>query len=124
ASVELGREMGLDPQVLRSIAECREHADGSGLPNGLRSEQLSVPGQVLAIANRYMSLVCPPGGEPGLTPHQALQQMYGRERAHFDVELLARFVRLLGVYPPGSLVEPSDGRIALVVASRPGTALT
>ncbi|MCK7595386.1 HD-GYP domain-containing protein [Pseudomarimonas salicorniae] len=123
-SVELARQMGLDESVLRGIAEHREHADGSGLPAGLRGEQLSLPGQVLAIANRYMNLVCPAQADAGITPHQALQQMYGQERAHFDASLLARFVRLLGVYPPGTLVELSDRRIALVVASRPGAALT
>jgi putative nucleotidyltransferase with HDIG domain len=122
--LELGRQMGLEPAVLRSIAEHHEHADGSGFPEGLRAEQMSDAGKVLAITNRYVNLVCPQRSDQGLTPHQALQQMYGRERARFDATLLSRFVRLLGVYPPGSLVELSDGRIALVVASRPGASLT
>lgn len=122
--VELARSMGLDEAVVRCIAEHHECADGSGFPRGLRGDALSEPGKMLAIANRYMNLVCPQRSDAGLTPHQALQQMYGRERERFDTALLARFVRLLGVYPPGSLVELSDRRIALVVASRPGGALT
>lgn len=123
-SVELARAMGMGEAVVRAIAEHHEHADGSGYPAGLRGDQLSTPGKLLAITNRYVELVCPEQAAQGLTPHQALQQMYGRERAHFDTSLLARFVRVLGVYPPGSLVELSDGRKALVVASRPGAALT
>lgn len=122
--VRLARRMGLDEAIVRSIAEHHEHADGSGFPAGLRAEQMSEPGKVLAITNRYVNLVCPQQDSDGLTPHQAMQQMYGKERAHFDASLLARFVRLLGVYPPGSLVELSDGRFALVVASRPGASLT
>lgn len=120
----MAAEMGLEPEVVRSIAEHHEHADGSGFPSGLRGDALSESGKVLAIANRYMDLVCPQHAGDGLTPHQAMQQMYGRERAHFDATLLSRFVRLLGVYPPGSLVELNDERVALVVASRPGAALT
>lgn len=122
--VDMGREMQLDADVLRSISEHHEHVDGSGFPGGLRGDQLSASGKVLAIANRYMNLVCPQHSGDGLTPHQALQQMYGRERERFDATLLAHFVRMLGVYPPGSLVELSDRRMALVVASRPGAALT
>lgn len=122
--LELGQKMGLDPAVLRCMAEHHEHLDGSGFPAGLRGEQISLPGRVLAIANRYVDLVQPRHGGEGLTPHRALQTLYARERDHFDPALLARFVRLLGVYPPGSLVELSDGRMALVIASRPGASLT
>lgn len=66
--VAMAAEMGLEDEAIRSIAEHHEHADGSGFPKGLRADQLSEPGKVLAIANRYMDLVCPQHSEEGLTP--------------------------------------------------------
>ncbi|MBD8524484.1 HD-GYP domain-containing protein [Pseudomarimonas arenosa] len=122
-SLELARSMELPDEVVKAIAEHHEYADGSGFPNGRHLEQISAAGRALAIANRYMNLVCPLRPELGMTPHQALQQMYGPERARFDPHLLARFVRILGVYPPGTLVELADLRKAIVVASRPGASL-
>lgn len=122
--VEIAQRMQLPTAVVRAIAEHHEHADGSGYPAGLKGEQISPIGRILAIANRYVSLVSPRDPASGLTPHQALQQMFNAERAHFDADFLARFVRVLGVYPPGTLVELTDQRRALVVASRPGSALT
>jgi hypothetical protein len=43
-------------------------------------------------------------------------------RQQFDNKVLMPFIRMMGVYPPGSVVELSDGRMALVVsvnAARP-----
>lgn len=122
-SLELARSMDLPDEVITAIAEHHEYADGTGYPKRRQLDQISGAGRVLVIANRYMNLVSPLRPELGLTPHQALQQMYGTERSRFDPHLLARFVRILGVYPPGTLVELADLRKAIVVASRPGASL-
>jgi putative nucleotidyltransferase with HDIG domain len=122
--VALAESLGLARPVVRAIAEHHEHHDGSGFPAALADEQITAPGRVLAIVNRYQNLIWPPQGEVGLTPHQALQQMYHAERAHFDPAMLARFVRVMGVYPPGTLVELTDRRLAVVIASRPGATLS
>jgi hypothetical protein len=37
-------------------------------------------------------------------------------RRHYDPEVLTPFIRMMGVYPPGSAVELTDGRYALVVS--------
>jgi HD-GYP domain-containing protein (c-di-GMP phosphodiesterase class II) len=37
-------------------------------------------------------------------------------RHQFDNKVLMPFIRMMGVYPPGSVVELSDGRMALVVS--------
>ena len=34
--------------------------------------------------------------------------------AHFDQNLVRRFVQLLGIYPPGNLVQLSTGEVAVV----------
>ncbi|MBD8527805.1 HD-GYP domain-containing protein [Pseudomarimonas arenosa] len=122
--VELAERMDLPWSVMRGIAEHHEHVDGSGFPAGLRGEQMTTAGRVLAVVNRYQNLIAPLHAELGLTPYQALRQMYAQERAHFDPVMLPRFIRIMGVYPPGSLVELSDYRMAIVVGSRPGMSLT
>jgi len=121
--VDFARAMGLSANVVRAIAEHHEHCDGSGFPAALRGEQLSPAGRVLAIVNRYQDLICPQHFAAGMTPHAALRQMYGVERAHYDPVYLPRFVRIMGIYPPGTMVELNDQRMAVVVASRPGMSL-
>jgi putative nucleotidyltransferase with HDIG domain len=121
--VELAAAMGLPGGVLTAIGEHHENVDGSGFPAGLGADRLSPVGRVLALVNRYQNLVSPLHAENGLTPHRALQVMYKQERARHDPVLLPRLVRLLGVYPPGTLVELTDQRIAVVVATQPGMTL-
>ena len=45
--------------------------------------------------------------------------MWAREKTRFDPGLLGLFVRAMGVYPPGSIVQLSDGRIGAVAGSAP-----
>jgi putative nucleotidyltransferase with HDIG domain len=121
--VDLAKRMGQPREVVEAIAQHHERADGSGFPQQLELGGMSPLGRVLALCNRYHNLVCPLHAEVGLTPHRALQRMFREERDHFDPGLLARFVKLMGVYPPGTLVELTDHRMAIVVASQPGNAL-
>jgi putative nucleotidyltransferase with HDIG domain len=121
--VEVARSLDLPDTVVRAIGEHHERVDGSGFPVGKRGDRLSPIGRLLAIVNRYQNLVCPLHAANGVTPHVALKRMYSAERPHFDPVYLASFVRLLGIYPPGTLVELTDHRMAMVVAARPGMSL-
>lgn len=118
-SVELGQRMGLASDVLIAMAQHHEMADGSGYPLHLAGEDLSRYGQILALVNRYDRLCDPLHGEPAFTPHEALSQLFARQRGCFDPAVLGAFIRMMGVYPPGSLVQLTDGRFALVVLVNP-----
>ena len=58
-----------------------------------------------------------------MTPADALARMFRREREKFDAELLQQFIRCLGVYPPGSVVQLSNDAIGLVVNVNSGRLL-
>lgn len=123
-SIEAARRLGMSPATIRAIEEHHEAMDGSGYPFGLRGEQISPGGRLLGLVNRYENLVCPDEKDPGMTPHDALAYIYARERGRFDPRILALFVKMMGVYPPGSLVELSDQRLAIVLSALPGAALS
>jgi len=114
-SVDLGQRMGLSSDVLIAIAQHHEMADGSGFPLRLVGEDLSRCGQILALVNRYDRLCNPLHGEQALTPHEALARIFALRRECFDATVLGAFIRMMGVYPPGSLVQLVDGRFGLVV---------
>lgn len=118
-SVQLCQRMGLSESVVRVIAEHHELADGTGFPAGIRGADLSQAGQVVALVNRYDRLCSPLQGQRGLTPHEAVAHLFSQEKVFFDSKILALFIRTMGVYPPGSLVQLTDGRLALVVATDP-----
>jgi len=121
--VEAALRMGLPPTAQRVIAEHHERADGSGYPHGLVGDAISPAGRVVSLVNHYENLCNPGNAVQGMTPHEALASIYARQRAQFDERALSLFVRMMGIYPPGSMVELNDGRLAMVVSATPGRPL-
>lgn len=121
-SVKIAQEMGLSDLAVDIVAEHHEMADGSGFPNRLRSQDMSRAAQIVALVNRYDSLCYPAHGKLAVTPHDALTVLFSQLKPHFDPVILGAFIRMMGVYPPGSVVQLADQRYALVISvnsSRP-----
>lgn len=114
--VAIGRKMQLPDEVLEIIAQHHEFADGSGYPKGLKGEQISALARVVALVNQYDNLCNAGNPAQSLTPHDALALIFARQREAFDATVLAAFIRMMGVYPPGSVLQLNDGRYAIVAS--------
>jgi putative nucleotidyltransferase with HDIG domain len=112
--VEIGRQLQFNPATLAIIREHHESYDGSGYPAKLRGESINLLARIVAIANHYDELCNPVNLADALTPHEALSLMFARLRGKFDPKLLQVFIRCLGVYPPGTIVQLSNGVIGMV----------
>jgi HD-GYP domain-containing protein (c-di-GMP phosphodiesterase class II) len=101
--------------ALAVVAGHHEFLDGSGWPQ--KKPNASTCANIVALVNRYDRLCSPEAPErPALTPSEALSSLYRRESQKFDAKLLSTLIKLLGVYPPGSVVQLSDGTLGLVVS--------
>lgn len=114
--VAIAMQMGLSADVQRTIGEHHEMMDGSGFPRQMPGADMHMAGKVLALVNRYENMCNPPRASAAVTPHEALSMIFSQMKDRFDLAVLAAFIRMMGVYPPGSVVELSDGRFALVVS--------
>lgn len=112
--VDIGQRMKLAPPVLAVIREHHEMFDGSGYPAKLKGESIHLLARIVAIANHYDELCNPTLITDALTPHEALSLMFAKLRSKFDAKLLQVFIRCLGVYPPGTIVQLSNGVIGMV----------
>ncbi len=117
--MRLGQQLMLDDEVLRIVHEHHEHCDGSGYPRGLHEAAIGRLSRLVTITNTFDNLCNPPNPRDGLSPHEALALMFKQQRERFDDVALRAFVRCMGVYPPGSLVQLEDERHALVLAMHP-----
>jgi HD-GYP domain-containing protein (c-di-GMP phosphodiesterase class II) len=111
------RAGGLPPPALEAILHHHEHIDGSGFPDMLSGDKIHIAARVIAIANRFDNLSNPIDYRRAMSPSEALSTMWVKEKRCFDHVLLQLFVRAMGVYPPGSIVQLSDGRVAAVMVS-------
>jgi putative nucleotidyltransferase with HDIG domain len=116
------RKMGLSPGASLVIAQHHEHADGSGFPLKSGSERMTPAASIVALVNRYDNLCNPQQPALALTPHEALSLLFAQGKSRYDSAILGAFIKMMGVYPPGSVVQLTDDRFAIVVgvnSSRP-----
>lgn len=109
--------------ALEVIAQHHEMLDGSGFPGKLMANRIGRMGRIAAICNSYDDYCNRLNPAEAMTPADALARMFKREREKFDAELLQHFIRCLGVYPPGSIVQLNNDAIGLVVSVNPGQLL-
>lgn len=116
------RRMELAPGVSLVIAQHHEHIDGSGFPLKLQSDRTTVPSRIVALVNRYDRLCNPANSGKAITPHEAVALMFAQGKSKYDPAILGAFIKMMGIYPAGSVVQLTDDRYALVVgvnSSRP-----
>ncbi len=112
----IGKGMELRSPVLLAMLQHHEMVDGSGFPSRLRGDALGTTGRILALVNRYDNLCNPSRPGSALTPHEALSLIFAQFKARFDAVTLSAFIRMMGVYPPGSVVQLIDDRYGIVVS--------
>ncbi|WP_264180027.1 HD-GYP domain-containing protein [Dechloromonas denitrificans] len=112
--VEIGQRLQFTPAVQAIIREHHELFDGSGYPQRLKGESSGLLSRIVALTNHYDELCNPPNIADALTPHEALSLMFAKLRNKFDPKLLQVFIRCLGVYPPGTIIQLSNGVIGMI----------
>jgi len=120
--VTRARRMVLTPGATLVIAGHHECADGSGFPLRVSADRMPLAARIVALVNRYDNLCNAHVPSRSLTPHESLSLLFAQGQSKFDTAILGAFIKMMGVYPPGSAVQLTDDRYALVVgvnASRP-----
>lgn len=99
-----------------------ERVDGTGYPDGLAGDQISLLARMGAVCDVYDAVTSERPYKSGWDPSQALAQM-ATWKGHFDTMIFQSFVKSVGIYPTGSLVRMRSGRLAVVLEQNP-SALT
>ncbi len=107
-------EGSVSPQVIEAVVTHHERHDGSGYPNGLVNGAIPVYGRVLGLIDSYEAMTSIRPHQPGRSPHQAVMDLYASRGKLFQGELVEQFIQTIGIYPTGSLVELSDGRVGVI----------
>ncbi len=116
---EIAAESGaFSDAAIAIVRDHHEFVDGSGFPKGCKGSSLAAG--IVAVVNRYDRLCCPESPDKAaMMPAEALAFLYAKEKARFDPRVFGLLIRMLGVYPPGTIVQLNDGSLGLVVS--PGT---
>ncbi|MCK9388162.1 MAG: HD-GYP domain-containing protein [Sulfuritalea sp.] len=91
-----------------------EKVDGSGYPHRLKDEQISVFAKMGAVCDVYDAITSNRPYKAGWDPAESIRKMTEWCNGHFDTRIFQAFVKSIGIYPVGSLVRLSSGRLAVV----------
>lgn len=112
----LNASPSLRSRIILGPFEHHLNLDMTGYPNTLFVSHLSLMGKILHIADVYEALTATRNYRPmSYTPDEALRKMWAEAGKTFDAILLKRFIKMMGVYPIGSVVELNDGSFCLVM---------
>ncbi|WP_144392036.1 HD-GYP domain-containing protein [Pleionea sediminis] len=100
------------------VAYCHhERMDGNGYPIGLEPSKIPYYAQLISIADAYDAITSSRIYDSARSSMNALDIIYKNRNLQFNEQLALEFVRFIGVYPPGSIVEMSNGEIGIVISS-------
>lgn len=119
----LKTDQNLDPIVIDVTRHHHERMDGRGYPARLEEWQISRFSRLIAIVDAYDAMTSDRCYRDGLPASDAMRILYRNRGQQFDAGMVEAFIRMVGIYPPGSLVELSSGEVALVLTTHPGKKL-
>ena len=105
----------VSPRVISVVKTHQERINGSGFPAHLRGEKIPLLGRVAAVVTFYDEVTNPRGEKYPLSPSKAVAQLYDGRDSLFQGDLVVEFIRAIGLYPTGTLVELNTGEVAVVV---------
>ena len=110
----LVRSGGVSPVVIDVCLHHHEKYDGTGYPHGLNSDVISRMARMGAICDVYDAVTSNRSYKKGWGPAESLQRM-ASWKGHFDPSYFQAFVKVVGIYPVGSLVRLKSQRLAVVL---------
>jgi len=107
--------VNVDPVAIEVCLYHHEKMDGSGYPDGLKGDQISLWARMGAVCDVYDAITSDRPYKSGWDPAESLRKMAEWTKGHFDPRVFQAFVKAMGIYPVGSLVRLSSGRIGVVM---------
>jgi putative nucleotidyltransferase with HDIG domain len=111
----LGQTPGISQMAIDIAEHHHERYDGTGYPHGLKGDEISVFSQLAAIADVYDAMTSVRVYRKAMDPGDVLKKIYELRSSHFRGELALGFIRMIGIYPVGTLVGLKSGYLAVVV---------
>jgi len=108
------KKQNIPADMLRLAYEHHERYDGSGYPNGLKDDQISIEGKIGAVVDIYDAITSDRVYHKGMEPPSALKLMFKWADSHINKKVFEFFVMNIGIYPVGSIVVMNTGDVGMV----------
>jgi HD-GYP domain-containing protein (c-di-GMP phosphodiesterase class II) len=110
-------EAGVDSAMALEVClHHHEKVDGSGYPDRLKGDAISLYAKMGAVCDVYDAITSDRPYKAGWHPAESIRRMaQWAKEGHFDERVFQAFVKCVGIYPTGSLVRMHSGRLGVVL---------
>ena len=119
----LKEQSDLPPDVLDIVKHHHERINGKGYPSQLNGDDINKMTRIVAIVDVYDAITSDRCYHDGMSPYEALKNMYDWAKKDFGKEMIEQFIKCLGIYPIGCVVELNLGHVGIVVSASDKTKL-
>ena len=119
----LEKQANLPLEVLDIVKHHHERRNGKGYPSKLKGDEINNMTRMVAIVDVYDAITSDRCYHDAITPYDALKNMYEWVNEDFDKSIIEQFIKCLGIYPIGCVVELNLGHIGIVVTASEKTKL-
>jgi HD-GYP domain-containing protein (c-di-GMP phosphodiesterase class II) len=89
--------------------------DGAGYPEIDRTQPPRIFSRLVTVVDTYDAITTRRAYRRAETPHRALKVLLGGMGGAYDPDLVRAFIRMMGIFPPGSVLEMEGGELVVVV---------
>ncbi len=100
-----------------------ERLDGKGYPRGLDARRIPYFAKIIAVVDAYDAINSDRVYSKGKSSLESLRILFDAANSHFDEEIVGHFIRLIGIYPPGEIVELTTGEVGIIIGCSPASKL-
>lgn len=112
-------QSGMPGCVIDTAYGHHERLDGKGYPRGLTAERIPFFTRIVTITDMYDAIASDRVYKNGKTHLEAIKIMTLASGKQLDSELVVKFIESLGIYPPGNIVEMTNGEVAVIIENNP-----
>ncbi|MFW5488386.1 MAG: HD-GYP domain-containing protein [Desulfovibrio sp.] len=113
----MAEQADIHPDLLSAVAEHHERYDGSGYPRAIHGAGLNRFARLLSVVDVFDALTSDRPYAKAKTPSEAFRVMYSARGKSFEPQYVERFIKAMGIYPPGSFVRLNTGSYGVVCGS-------
>ena len=113
----LKEQNDLPLEVLDIVKHHHERRNGKGYPSQLDGDEINNMTRIVAIVDVYDAITSDRCYHDAITPYDALKNMYEWVNEDFDKDMIEQFIKCLGIYPIGCVVELNMGHVGIVVSA-------
>jgi hypothetical protein len=105
----------ITPTASSVVLQHHERLDGSGFPQGLKGDAISIGARIVAVAEAYYDMISARPDHEAWSRQDSMEYIMAFGGDLFDSDVVQAFVRSVPAYPTGILVRLNTGETGYVV---------